>query len=661
MMQQAADFAFGDAPRRPPVARIDPKAKYWPLERLKRCYTSYLQDKQAEIQEQKDARRYYHGSQWTPAQLVEFRLRKQPAMTFNRVARKINSIVGLIERLRQDPKAFARTPAHEQGAELATAVVRYVLDEQDWRAKSPIVAMDGAIEGYGGIERLIEQGDHGDPDIGFDVVAVDSFFYDPRSFKPDFSDASYMGYGKWVTQETLAELFPDVEVLGGAGGDELSADSDRDARWFSPSGETSTRIRLVDIWYRRNGRWCWALFTGAQILDEGESPFLDEKGKPECKFVMYSAAVDHDGDRYGFVRQMRSAQDSLNAKQSKMQHILASRRLMMRAGAVDDIEKTRSEWARPDGVVVVNSMGGLLNQDIVADDQTADFAGWAKMLELAIAELENFGPNPALQGEAGPDQSGRAIQLLQQAGIAQLGPYMLAYKGWKIRVYRAIWNDVQRHWQAERYVRVTDDEGLAQYIQINGLGIDPSTGQPTIVNAIGSLDVDIILDEGPDTITQMQDRFDSLQALGPDVPPEIKIKLAPLSYSDKKELLDMIQQAKAAQAQQPNPEVMKLQAEMQAKQQDAQLQAARTQGDLQAKAADVQIKRESAAADIEIERARADQQLQIEREKHWLQMQLEQQRHEAQMERDNVKAAAQIEQQRVLASERAAAHAGRQD
>ena len=36
--------------------------------------------------------------------------------------------------------------------------------------------------------------------------------------------------------------------------------------------------------------------------------------------------------------------------------------------------------------------------------------------------------------------SGRAINLLQQGGIAELGPFVLAYRGWKIRLYRAIWN-----------------------------------------------------------------------------------------------------------------------------------------------------------------------------------------------------------------------------
>jgi hypothetical protein len=232
---------------------------------------------------------------------------------------------------------------------------------------------------------------------------------------------------------------------------------------------------------------------------EGKSYLKNEKGKDLCKYIMFSANVDQDGDRYGLIRNMKSAQDGLNAKQSKLQHIIASKRLILSTGAVDDIEKVRAEWARPDGVILTNRP---VNEGVKIDDQSFDFAGLSKLLELNIQEIENFGPNPALEGQGGVENSsGKAIALLQQAGMAELGPYILSYRGWKFRVYRALWNAAQQHWKGERWIRVTDDQNLAQFIQINGTGIDPHTGQPSIVNAIGSLDVDIILDEGPDTIT----------------------------------------------------------------------------------------------------------------------------------------------------------------
>jgi len=536
--------------------------QYLPLARLKRQYLDYLSTKREEIEEQQEARRYRHGVQWTAAQIKALRERKQPITTFNRIGRKIDGVVGLVEQLRQDPKAFPRTPKHEEGAELATAVLRYVLDQQDWKAKSPIAADRSAQDGIGGVELNIVPGDRGDPEIELDVVEPDSFFYDPRSFRLDFSDARYMGVGKWVDIDTAVEMFPDkADELEGLteSGSELTSEPDREQKWFSSDGDQIRRLRLVEHWYRHRGEWCWVIYTGAMKLAEGKSPFIDERGKTFCKYIMFSANIDHDGDRYGFVRNLKSPQDSLNFKESKLNHILASKRLVLTQGAVSDVEVARREWARPDGVIMVNPGIGV-NEQVKADDQSFDFAGWAKLKEDAKAEIENFGPNPALLGQGIANKSGRAIALLQQAGIAELGPYILAYRGWKIRVYRAVWNAIQRFWTGERWIRVTDDDDMAQFIQINGIGVDPQTGMPTVVNAIGSLDVDIILDEGPDVTTMMQDMYETLSNVVPSIaplltPPEARavvrmlVDTSPLPGSLKKRFRDV-----AEKASEPDPE-----------------------------------------------------------------------------------------------------------
>jgi hypothetical protein len=178
------------------------------------------------------------------------------------------------------------------------------------------------------------------------------------------------------------------------------------------------------------------------------------------------------------------------------------------------------------------------------------------MLQEAKNEIENFGPNPALIGQGLEDSSGRAIQLLQQAGIAELGPYLSAFKNWKIRIYRDIWNIIQRHWTEERWIRVTDDQNVAQFFQINKQAFD-QYGRPEIVNAIGSLDVDIIIDEGPDAVNLQGDSMMVLQSLGPQFAqnfPEIAIELSPLPNSVKKPMLDKIK-AKQSQPPPPDPKV----------------------------------------------------------------------------------------------------------
>lgn len=523
------------------------------LEHLRRQYTDYLGSKSQEIEEAQEARRYRHGSQWAEREIRKLRSRGQPVVTFNRVSRKINAVVGLLERLRQDPKGFARTPKHEDGAELATAVLNYALDQNDWKSISPDCAEDGATSAIGGLEIIVEAGDQGDPDITISRVDPREFFYDPRSMRADFSDATYMGIHKWMDYGLVAELWPDAAgavrdgVATNGGLDDGPTQADRQMRWVNVRERT---VRVVEHWYREAGGWSYCFFTGDIELERGRSPFLDNKGKSACRLIMYSNMIDQDDDRYGFVRDLKSPQDEINHRRSKALHALNSRKIRASRGAVDDVEIARREEARPDGFIEINDASAKYE----VEQGQVDFQGNMAFLTDAKQEIDNFGPNPSLVGEGGKNQSGRAIQLLQQAGIAELGPFLLRYRGWKIRVYRAIWNAIQQFWTSERWIRVTDSEGLSQFVQVNGVEVGP-LGQQQLVNALGALDVDILIDEGPDNVNAMADAFDTLLALaqnGAQIPPDVIISLSSLPASVKKEIM-----GKLAKAQEQNPLVAK--------------------------------------------------------------------------------------------------------
>lgn len=552
------------------------KETYHSIDRLRRQFNDYAGAKDAEGREMVEARHYYHGDQWTRHEIEVLRRRKQPIVTSNRIVRKIDAVVGLVERLRQDPKAYARTPRHQEGADLATATLRFVLDSNDWKSKSSRIARDGAIDGISGIEYDLVPGDEGDPSLEMHIAYGDGFFYDPRSFDEGFTDARYLGVAKWVDIGLAMDLFPDhaadIEAMMETGSDLTTInDNDRERNWINT---TERKARLVDHWYILGGKWKFCSYIGFLKLMEGVSPFIDEKGKTFPRYRMWSANVDHDGDRYGPIRNLKSPQDEVNHRRSKALHNLNARRVISEKGAVDDIEVARREWAKPDGWVETNP-GLKMEPDDAA--RLNDFKGQLEMLQEAKNEIENFGPNPALIGQGLEDSSGRAIQLLQQAGIAELGPYLSAYKNWKIRVYRDIWNIIQRYWTSERWIRVTDDQQLAQYFQINKLTTD-QFGRPAIVNDIGSLDVDIIIDEGPDAVNLQGDSMMVLQSLGPQFAqnfPEIAIELSPLPQSVKKPMLDKI----TAKVQQPPPPDQKAIA-------DGQAKAAQIQSDERQTAAD---------------------------------------------------------------------------
>lgn len=562
----------------------DDGEEYLPVERMVRQYLDYVGAKALEIEEQKTGRHYYHGAHYTKEEIEILKKRRQPIITYNRTNRKIDAIVGLVEKLRADPKAFPRNPRDMQnnGADVATQTVRYCLDANLWKALDHDCLEQSGIEGIAGIELSLEPGDQGDPDIRLKKVWGEDFYYDPRSREPDFSDARYHGIAKWLDVDAVIEMFPDkADVIrnGADGGFDLTTHSDQEYKWVFTS---ERRIRLIEHWYRHKGGWCWCFFVANTKLDEGHSPFFDERGKQMSRFIMWSFAVDHDLDRYAFPRNIKGPQDEINQRRSKALHISNSRRIISEKGAVDNVEEARREWARPDGWLEVNPGFG---DKIKPDDQQADLANQLSFLQEAKNEIDSFANvNPALLANGNPnDHSGVAIDLMQRAGLAEISKFVLNHRAWKLRVYRAIWNVAQQFWQGERWIRVTDDEQVRQFIQLNGVGVDknpqsPNFGRPILVNALGSLDVDIIMDEGPDVVSVMQDAYDILKD-DPGVPAIVKVEVSPLPGDTKKRIVGLLQQA--SQNQKPDPAAQLAAAKVQTEKIKAQATVVKSRAEIQ--------------------------------------------------------------------------------
>lgn len=483
------------------VVAVEPEApKGVGLTELLRWFDAYQDTKTAEMNEQREGRRYYHGKQWTDQEERVLNERKQPPVTNNCIAPKIDGIVGVVVRLRQDPKASPRNEKQAAGAHIGTAAVREVLDENQWDTLQAQIAQDLAIDGLGGIERDVEPSSDGQPNVVLRRVAPETFFYDPRSVKADFSDARYLGVYKWMDLDSAIELMPDradelENAIDRTTSNTANGLQDWDKLWYD---SRLKRVKVVEIWYRHKGDWWFAIHTGDLILQEGLSPYADQRGKTRCRYNMTSAGVDHEGNRYGFVRNMKSPQDEINHRRSKLLHILNVNQVIYEDGAVEDINESRKQLARPDGAVKVNPGG----QRFEIRDQSQQMQGQAELLAEAKAEIENFGPNQALLGSGASSASGRAQAMQQQAGIAQLGPYFTRYKGWKLDVYRAVWADIQLIWTNERFIRVAGEDEV-QFLPVNTMVMTPEG--PRIANAIGELDLDIVMDEGPDVVTLQED------------------------------------------------------------------------------------------------------------------------------------------------------------
>lgn len=523
-------------------------------------------------------RDYYSGHQWTQEEISVLNQRRQPVITINRIQRKVDAMIGLEQRMRVDPKAYPRNPGDEEPAEAATKALVYVDDNTRFDTKRSAAFENLIVEGYGGVEVIVEER-RGRFEVIINRLRWEEIFFDPHSREKDFSDAAYIGTQKWMSLDAAVEMFEDVyegqepleellqTSLTNPQEGETYDDRPEESNSFRWADKRYKRVRIAQMYYRRKGNWYLAIFCGGGEILNQISPYEDEDGKPTCPIELMSAYVDRENRRFGTVRSMISQQDEINKRRSKLLHQLNSRQTMGVRGAVDSVSNMKRELAAPDGHVEINTeafedaiRAGIRPFEMIQNqDQTS---GQFSLLQEAKGEIDMMGPNPSLIGQTEGGASGRAIQAQQQAGMAELAPLYDSLRDWTIRVYRAIWARIRQYWTEERWVRVTDSLGAQEFVGLNvqrgmQMQMDPQTGMPMMVpqieNSVTEMDVDIIIEDTPDHVTLQQEQFQQLSEMaqqGIPIPPEMLIKAS--SVKDKQELLEMMQKQReqAAQAQQ---------------------------------------------------------------------------------------------------------------
>jgi hypothetical protein len=119
------------------------------------------------------------------------------------------------------------------------------------------VSDHAATDGLCGIAIEITAGDQGDPEVAFDVVDED-FFYDPRSKRLDFSDARFQGVGKWLDADLARRCSPTRPTRSKPRSKAAPSSPRTPTPTTSGSADGDVkRIRLVDIWYKHKGEWCY--------------------------------------------------------------------------------------------------------------------------------------------------------------------------------------------------------------------------------------------------------------------------------------------------------------------------------------------------------------------------------------------------------------------
>lgn len=507
-------------------------------------------------------RDYYDNNQLTDEETKALKKRRQPPVIDNRIKTKIDYLVGLEKQQRIDPRALPRTPLHEDDADAASQALKYVADTEDYDNKRSGVWRNLLIEGAGGISVAVEPGYNGKWQIVLRRWAWDRMFWDPHSAETDFSDAGYLGGVIWMDYaDALLQYNNKKDILDATMAEAANASQTYDDKpkfrlW---ADKKRKRIRICQIWIKKKEQWYFAEYTKGGILKSGPSPYKNDKGESDCEMIFQSTYVNRDNERYGLVREMISLQDAINKRSSKSLHLLNTAQIVTEEGAVDDIEKTRREASRPDGVIVVNpGYSDKFKFETRTDLATSHF----QLLQDAKNSIDLKGPNATQMGDKAQGSaaaSGRAIIASQQGGMIQLGDLMDHLRHMDKRVFRAIWNRIRQFWTSEEWVRVTDDERNMKWVGVN---VDPARVQMAmqqdpslagkisgVVRNVAELDCDIIIDEVPDSVTPALEQWQGLVELakaGVAIPPDVLVKSAP-NLKNKDALLEQMNKPNPAQ------------------------------------------------------------------------------------------------------------------
>lgn len=594
----------------------------------------------------KKCRDYKDGNHYTAEERKTLEKRKQPIITDNKIQDKVDTLMGLEKQQRTDPKAYPRNPEDEGASEAATDALRYVADTADYQQSARKPAVENLIvEGWCYGEVYVDR-DSKDRKICMDHIRADRGYHDIRSLRLDFDDKEYAGYFTWMDAAVVKRRWPKAEaVVDGSFSDQATVagtdteHEDKPNRYIEVNGSRK-RLQVFTHYHRKDGvwmfsRWCKGGFLTAPI----ESPYHDEDGKPVCTIEVQALYKDSDGNCYGSVQRYLDLMDEHNKRRSKLLHLLNTRRIRARRGALGtDLNKARAELHKPDGVLEID---GKID-DAVVEDNLDMAEGQFKVLQYTDQMLSQTGPNAALAGLSG-NISGRAKELDQATGTLPLIPIFDAVDAWEIRLYRKVWLCVRQFWTEQKWIRVTDDERKIKFVALNQpmtvgevalqkmkgkvpadqyeqlkqqAESDPAAqqpaigpdGRPIIRNSVARMDVDIIIARTADTVNVQAEQFEIIAKLAesrPEVPFSVIIESSQLRSDMKRRMLDALPgggdpaQAQAAAAMQ----------QVQAAAQEAQAlkaEADTAQAEAQKAAADVKVQQSSLQvmkADLETMRA----------------------------------------------------------
>jgi hypothetical protein len=542
-------------------------------------------------EEAREAYEFRDGDQWSQEDRALLEEQQRPAVTFNRIAPIIDSILGHEMDNRQEIRFIPRGVGDGKPNEVFTAAAQWVYDLCDAEDEESDAYGDALTCGLGALETRVDFTLQPEGQIVRERVSPLEFRWDPNARKHNIIDARWVIREKWVPMEEIKERFPEKAsqidttrdtLVEREWVDEHDATQawkyEQDQNWYSSKDDKALLIhfqeRVLEKSYRVQDPESNEIHTFSEskfnklrkvFEDAGVDYVQVQEWAYKQKFIVGDICLKEGlcpvddsfsyhfitGKRdeqhsywYGLIRVMRDPQEWANKFFSQSMYILNSNAkggVMAENNAVEDKREFEENWASSDSVSWVED-GALTTGRIKQKDFGGYPTGLDKLMTFAISSIRDCsGVNLEMLGMANRDQAGILEQERKKAALVVLKPVMNSLRRARKIGGRSLLAFMRRYIPEGTIVRITDEQQLRFYKDDDTLKydviIDTAPTSPNLKSEIWAI---------------LGNLIPAMVKAGVPLPPDL-IKFSPLPESVAVEWVSYIEK----QTQSASPEEMK--------------------------------------------------------------------------------------------------------
>lgn len=611
------------------------------LQRIKEGVNDWIAYFKINIENFKDDKYFVYVNNYNAKQLGELNLHGKPPLQANKIYDAINKIVG--EQRQNTAELEVRSlngQAPDDLVKLNQDFIRYICFNSKSKNAYQTAFFNQVSGGYGA---LLVRNDYDKPkdivqSIFIDpIVDCENTIFDSYAKEPTRSDGNHCGYFIQMNKREFERLHPDVpyptsfpmpsmlQYFTWGNKDRITIMRWYEKEWFNFKIHKLSNGQIVtdDEWKEMQAQYASISIASNDMNFNMQSMFIPEIvetfNKTDCKIVFYKAIFNKiiekkyiPGNRLpmvfipgnsvcingedltiSFVRYAKDMQMFHNYMMVEIAHVIQTSRRERFLGTKENVAGVEEIWqdvSNVQGMLVANPDPKTgLPVPIPQAEIPASFLNFFQQTELSIQNILGF--YDANRGSDSQAKSGIAYKEQQRTGNLSVAIFYDNLNRGIEEVGRIVMSMKPEIYDTERSIPITSQNGKTTSETVNYEGANGKINNDMTVG-----DFDIVIDAGPSAEVQKAkslEIFVQLSALNPQVFPLVadyigeNLSLDSISGIVKRfktlvppDVLAM-EEGKPPPPQQPNPQMMMAQQQMQVKERDQQIQMSKLQLEFQ--------------------------------------------------------------------------------